>query len=306
MKGNVARWCIAAVMLLFLCVVLSSPGIAEIEPIPLDLKVKGRPLQADGWISDVEYQDESIHAVMESASRKPKSSHETVTCRWVRIKIADPSQLRTTLSNESYENPQQARPAAMAKDLNSVVACNDDFMKYKYNIGYIVRQGVFYRDELDGSRDVLIIDDKGDFSYVIHATSEMMAEKKAEMDAAGRSMINTFTFGPVLVADGQVMELENVFRQVEAKLPTQRIAICQLGELEYGVVEIDGGDGNGMNLTELANYITIVFPECKVAYNLDGGGSTNLMLNGRRVHKTRHSRSISGLIYFASAVAEGK
>ena len=48
MKGNVARWCIAAVMLLFLCVVLSSPGIAEIEPIPLDLKVKGRPLQADG------------------------------------------------------------------------------------------------------------------------------------------------------------------------------------------------------------------------------------------------------------------
>ena len=304
MKTNALRWCIAILMLLGICLFFSSPGLADIEPIPMDLKVHGRPLQPDGWKSDVEYEDESIHAVMESASRKPKSSKEKVTCRWVRIKIADPSQLRTTMSYESYENTKQARPAAMAENLNSVVACNDDFMKYKYNIGYIVRQGVFYRDALDGSRDVLIIDDEGNFSYVLNATSEMMAAKLEEMTAAGRMMVNTFSFGPVLIADGEIQPLDNVFRSVEATLATQRIAICQLGELEYGVVEIDGGDGNGMNLKELAAYIQIVFPECKVAYNLDGGGSTNLMLNGRRVHKTRNSRSISGLIYFASAVKE--
>ncbi|MBR1586215.1 MAG: phosphodiester glycosidase family protein, partial [Clostridia bacterium] len=105
----------------------------------------------------------------------------------------------------------------------------------------------------------------------------------------------------VLMVDGQVQDMTNVPKSTESKLATQRIAICQLGELEYAVMEIDGGDGSGMNLTELATYITIIFPECKVAYNLDGGGSTNLMLNGKRVHKTRNSRSISGLIYFASA-----
>lgn len=304
MKTNALRWSIVILMLLGICLFFSSPGLADIEPIPMDLKVHGRPLQPDGWKSDVEYEDESIHAIMESASRKPKSSKEKVTCRWVRIRIADPSQLRTTMSYESYENTKQARPAAMAENLNSVVACNDDFMKYKYNIGYIVRQGVFYRDALDGTRDVLIIDDEGNFSYVQNATSDMMAAKLDEMTAAGRIMVNTFSFGPVLIADGEIQPLDNVFRSVEGTLATQRIAICQLGELEYGVVEIDGGDGNGMNLKELAAYIQIVFPECKVAYNLDGGGSTNLMLNGRRVHKTRNSRSISGLIYFASAVKE--
>ena len=76
-----------------------------------------------------------------------------------------------------------------------------------------------------------------------------------------------------------------------------------------GSLEGIGGSGYLVDLTQMvpttatvAAYIQIVFPECKVAYNLDGGGSTNLMLNGRRVHKTRNSRSISGLIYFASAV----
>ena len=213
----------------------------------------------------------------------------------------DPSQLRTVMSNDSYEDPTQARPAAMAKDLNSVVACNDDFMKYKYDVGYIVRQGVFYRNALDGTRDVLIIDDRGDFSYVINATKKTMQKKLDQLEKEERTVVNTFSFGPVLVVDGQVQDMTNVPKSTESKLATQRIAICQLGELEYAVMEIDGGDGSGMNLTELATYITIIFPECKVAYNLDGGGSTNLMLNGKRVHKTRNSRSISGLIYFASA-----
>ncbi|MBQ9263252.1 MAG: phosphodiester glycosidase family protein [Clostridia bacterium] len=301
MKANVLRWCAAALMLALLATFFSTPGLSEVDPLPLEMLVRGRPLKQSGWKSDVEYEDESIHMVMDSAIRKPKSSKGKVTCRWVRVSIADPSQLRTVMSNDSYEDPTQARPAAMAKDLNAVVACNDDFMKYKYDLGYVVRQGVFYRNAVDGSRDILLIDDRGDFSFVKNATADGMAAKTEEIANEGRNVVNSFSFGPVLVADGEVQDFSQVPKSMEKQLATQRIAICQLGELEYGIVEIDGGNGNGMNLTELATYITLVFPECKVAYNLDGGGSTNLMINGKRVHKTPNSRSISGLIYFASA-----
>ena len=47
-----------------------------------------------------------------------------------------------------------------------------------------------------------------------------------------------------------------------------------------------------------------VFPECRIAYNLDGGGSTHLIINGKHVHQTPSSRFISDLIYFASIAPE--
>ena len=290
---------------LALCVALLltvGPALAAVEPIPLDILKHGNPPLKNGWISEKEYEDESIHIVMDSARRKPKTSHGQTTCRWVRIKIADPSQLRTALSNDSYDDPALARSVSMAKAVNAVVAMNGDFCKYNYNRGYVVRQGVFYRDALDGSRDVLIIDDKGDFSFVKKATSEEMQQKNAELEEAGRTVVNAFCFGPVLVVDGEVQD--TTFPEMESHLATQRIALCQLGELEYAIMEIDGGNGYGMSLNELATYITIIFPECKVAYNMDGGGSTHLIVNGKLVHKTANSRTISDIVYFASAVSE--
>lgn len=278
------------------------PALAGVEPLPLDTRVHGRPLRGECWITEREYQDDSIHVVVEAKSRKPRSSAETVDCHWARIKIVDPSQLRTAFSNDSYDDPTLARSASMARAANAVVAMNGDFVKYNYNKGYAVRQGVFYRDALDGSRDVLIIDDKGDFSFVRKATGEEMRKKNEEIEAAGRKVINAFCFGPVLVVDGEVQD--TTAPEVESHYATQRIALCQLGELEYAIVEVDGGNGSGMTLNELATYITILFPECKLAYNMDGGASTYLIVNGQYIHKTTEGRAISDIIYFASAATE--
>lgn len=304
MKANMFRWGLAVLMLLAICFMLPAPGLAEFPA----LSEPGAPLQKSGWISDKEYKDESIHAVLENGTRKCKSSSTKVTTHWVRIKISDPTQLRTTLSNNSYENQSLARARNMIKGLNAVVALNDDFAKYQYNTGHVVRQGVVYRDAPDGTRDVLIIDNKGDFSYVMDATPETMAAKLDELAQNGRSVMQTFTFGPVLIADGVPMEVDrNVvkYQKVEATIACQRIAICQLGELEYAIVEVDGGDGSGANIRELTDYILKLFPECKVAYNLDGGGSTNLYFGDKAIHKaTRNHRAISGLIYFVSNATE--
>ena len=92
--------------------------------------------------------------------------------------------------------------------------------------------------------------------------------------------------------------------KLEGHLATQRMAIAQLGDLEYGIIEIDGGNGKGMRLIDVAEFIVEVFPECRIAYNLDGGGSTHLIINGKHVHQTPSSRFISDLIYFASIAPE--
>lgn len=300
------RTALAALMLLSFAFVISSPALAEVQALDWDISVPGNPWREDGWLSGHEYQDESIHVVVASKGRKPKSSSTNTMCRWVTIKIADPTQLRTAMSNGSYDDPTYVPANTMAKSVNAIVALNGDFFKYNYGIGYVLRQGEFYRDALDGTWDSLIIDDHGDFHDVPAATSEGMAAALADLQADGRRAINVFTFGPVLVKDGQVVD--PLPAQHYSQLATQRIALLQLGELEYAVVEIDadGGNGTGMNLLELANYILELFPDCKMAYNLDGGGSTHLVVRGKPIHKTPSGRAVSDIIYFASAqVPEG-
>lgn len=164
----------------------------------------------------------------------------------------------------------------------------------------------FYRDALSQQkalRDVLVIDSEGDFSVVRDATTEGMTSFLSRLEQQGRTAVNTFTFGPALVLDGVVQEI-NRKGEHAPNMATQRVCICQLDHLKYAVVEIDGGNSVGMNMQELANYVGELFPDCKVAYNLDGGGSTHVLVNGKLIHQTANSRAISDIIYFASAAVD--
>lgn len=300
MKANLTRWIIVALLLVLVMLAVTSPTLADTVVLDPDMKVHGYPARKECWISDTEYQDESIHITINAKGRKPKSSAGKITCRWVEIEIKDPSQLRTAMSNDSYDDPTLVRATPMAKSVNAIVAMNSDFIKYNYNTGYVVRQGIFYRDKLSDEPDVLVIDDQGDFYGVIQATSDKMKELTEELQSRGLSVMDAFTFGPVLVENGAIPEnMPN--RQHTGGMATQRIALLQLDHLKYAIVEIDGGNSNGMNLSELANFILEIYPECKLAYNFDGGGSTHLIVDGRMLHKTPNSRSLSDIIYFASA-----
>lgn len=295
-------WILTVLMLASLAFLISSPAVAEVTPLPLDQTVPGNPLSPDGWLSADEYQDESIHITVEYPIAKVgKAEVRTVV---VRIQIADPTQIRTAMSYDNYDKQGYVKAETMAVAKNAVVAVDGDFFKYHYKKGYVVRQGVFYRDKLNGERDVLVIDDQGDFWSVRDATSESMAVFLNDVFPAERSVINTFTLGPVLVEDGQPQEIHT--EEFEYRYLSQRIAVVQLGHLEYAVVEIDGKyDGSaGMNLETFAAYLAELFPDCRLAYNLDGGGSTALVVNGARVHKTPGYRDISDILYFASACTE--
>ena len=301
---------ILMMMVLTLCILCSA--LADVIPIPLDMLEHGTPPKAEGWVTpNEEYEDESIHAVMyKRSSYKPKSSDGNIIIRWAEIEIMDPSQLRTALSYDSFENKDLATAPEMVAYLNPVVSFNDDYVKMNNYKGYVMRQGVLYSDNLDEwsdelKQDVLIIDDQGDFSVVQKATSADVQARIAELEGEGRQAINTVTFGPTLVLNGEAQEIKGKDSTHTVITATARTAFCQLDTLKYAVFAADCPQtGYGINCQELANFIVKTFPECKVAYNLDGGGSSRLFMGQKKVNKAMGRREIYGMIYFASAVSE--
>ncbi|MBR6030011.1 MAG: phosphodiester glycosidase family protein [Clostridia bacterium] len=329
MKSSMLRWIIAALLLVCLTLTLSCPSIVEAEEadaaedehptLPLDFTVGGTPPKEANWVYDEEktpvgYEDSTIRISVEKGSvtltvKKQKVKHET---RVVRIAIRDVSQLRTAVSKDTYKGRGQASADSIAKSKNAVVAMNGDFFKYENDVGYVVRQGEFIRDATDNRRkrffDMLVIDSAGDFHAVYAAdTAKIEAFIAEELTPNGLTILDTFNLGPVLVVDGEAqdMTVTAAARQssYQWKYAQQRIALVQTGKLEYAIVEVYGKTDSsaGMTLQEFAEFIAEQCPGALMAYNLDGGGSTNLIVNNTRICKTPGRREITDIIYFASA-----
>ena len=332
MNHNVFRWIITAFFLFMLVFLLSCPYIAGAEgaKLPMDYLEGGKPPKADGWTFDgkypVSYKDSTIQVTFEREMIThelycgPKEGEIAEDESWVvRIKIQDVSQLRSAIAMDTYEGHGQADAVAIANSKNAVVAMNGDFFKYENDTGYVVRQGELIRDATGNSRgfvfDTLVIDSEGDFHVVYGATGEKVeAYVKDYLTPNGRTILDTFSFGPVLIDNGRlqmVSQSEAALQETyEWRYPCQRIAIVQTGHLEYAIVEIagKGQESSGLTMNEFAEFVQEKCPDAIFAYNLDGGGSTSLVAwksakagRGEMICRTPGHRNITDILYFASA-----
>jgi exopolysaccharide biosynthesis protein len=279
-------------LLLAVCLLAScsfSSALATESVLPLD-DSPGLTPQPDGYLSDLSYKDPSTEVVIE-----PGRAYETDY--WVaRIKIASPSQLRTAAAS-TFDSNRTTSGKAMAKRMQAVLAINGDYFSY-INDGYLIRQGVLYRELPRGVRDVLLIDENGDFHIVLKATMETIKQYSP------RIIVNSFNFGPGLVVNDKLVKefLNNNNAAFEGR---QRMAIAQVktGSLEYFAISCAGPKGNnhGMTLEQFSSIIGSLGVEN--AYNLDGGNSTMMIFRDvfiNAMHETT-MRPISDIIYFASA-----
>ena len=324
MNRNTLRWIIAVLMLLALALGLSCPSIVEAEGVklPMDFTKGGVKTDKENWTYDgktpVAYSDSTIEVTSEKSSVTAKVKGKSVKHEvWViRIKIKDASQLRTAVSKDTYNGRGQAKGEDIAKSKNAVVAMNGDFFKYENDVGYVVRQGEFIRDATDTTRkkkgqpicfDMLVVDSEGDFYIIPHARTADVEEFTATTLPEGRTIMDTFNLGPALVIDGQAQDVSasQAAQQGDYQwnYPQQRIALVQTGHLEYAIVEVFGQTDStaGLTLQEFAELIVEKVPDAIIAYNFDGGGSTNLIMNNKRICKTPGLREITDIIYFASA-----
>ncbi|MNM66756.1 hypothetical protein D3C81_782550 [compost metagenome] len=125
-------------------------------------------------------------------------------------------------------------------------------------------------------------------------------------------VLNTLSFGPVLIKDGEVtsnfdhVKIDTNFGNRSIQNANPRTGIGMIAPNHYVFIVVDGrkeGYSRGMTLTEFAQ----VFADlgCTEAYNLDGGGSSTMYFMGRVVNNPlgkNRERGVSDILY----VKEGK
>ena len=105
-------------------------------------------------------------------------------------------------------------------------------------------------------------------------------------------VLNTFSFKPVLVENGKL--------KVTTPEENIRQAICQIDKNNFIFIsDVFTESRAGFSFNELGNYMISL--GCKTGFNIDGGGSTSLLLkraNENSFAITGNTRRIADIIYF--------
>lgn len=210
------------------------------------------------------------------------------------IQLASVDYLQTAFAQNSYGKNVTAKTSEIAEDNNAILAINGDYYGAQEK-GYVLRNGVLYRDTASSSQEDLVVYSDGSF--------EIITEKSVSADsllANGAQQI--LSFGPALVMNGAVSVTED--EEVgKAKTSNPRTAIGIIDELHYVFVVSDGrtDESEGLSLYELAEFMQSL--GTTVAYNLDGGGSSTMVFNGEVINnptssgKSIKERSVSDIVY---------
>ena len=236
------------------------------------------------------YADETILAVVWQERRVP------ATITFCEVKIADGSQLRRKLAEDTYGSGVLKAPTELAAECNAVVAMDADFYRYR-NYGVNVYQGALYRWN-GGAVDSCFFDRAGNmlFAYAGQLTTQTAAQ--AFVDA--NDVVTGISFGPAMV-DGGVNVTPASYPVGEYADDLARCCIGQVGERHYLLCAAD----YWFTVSEMAELM--VSRGTQRAYNVDGGQSSAIILLGKMCNPTFFGceRAQSDILYFATAVPNG-
>ena len=263
--------------------------------LPMDFTVPPAPDAA--LYTEDSYEDETISVKLEHQEMDDGTKMHVAY-----IRIADPSQLRTGVANP--EKPASTRTKtvrSMARNYNAVIALNgDNYTDTPKKTTFEYRMTTKIRSNSNKLKDILIIDDLGDFHLFVQ--SQGIKEYPEIMKKEGRKLINAFTFGPALVKDGKLLELDEDYGyNPNGREP--RTAIGQMGPLSYVMVLIEAKDRSGKTGFSQGKHAEFMYNlGCVQAFNLDGGNSAEMVF-GEQVIKGQpggDERTLSDIIYFAT------
>ncbi len=252
---------------------------SEEEPAPA-------AVSAEPVMTDTTYSDGNISVELQTY----RLLETTVYVADVRLSSAD--YLRTALAENSYGRNITEKTSTMAASVDAILAINGDYYGAQRS-GYVIRNGVLYRNTSSGGEDLVIY---ADGSFGIIDEDAVTAE---ELLASGAW--NVLSFGPALVENGAVSVSEND-EVGRAMASNPRTAIGVIDDLHYVFVVADGrtGDSDGLSLYELATFLESI--GCQTAYNLDGGGSSSMVFLGNLINNPANGRksserSVSDIVY---------
>lgn len=210
------------------------------------------------------------------------------------VKVSSAQYLKTALANDSYGKNITDSTSSIAESKNAIFAINGDYYGARES-GYVIRNGVIYRDKGNKDTDVLCIYSDGHFEIT------NSGEKSAE-ELLAENVWQAFSFGPALVENGEIAVEKN--EEVgRAMASNPRTAIGLIDNNHYIFVVSDGrtDESQGLTLQELAQFMQKL--GVKTAYNLDGGGSSTMYYNKEIVNNPTTSgrniseRKVSDIVY---------
>lgn len=239
-------------------------------------------------VSETSYSDENIRITI-------TEYREYETAIYVAdIVVSSPEYLQTAFAQNAYGHNVTEKTSEIAESVSAILAINGDYYGAQEE-GYVLRNGVLYRDTAASGQEDLVIYDDGSFAIINE--EEVTAE---ELLGDGAQQI--LSFGPALVEDGEVVVSEDD-EVGKAKASNPRTAIGIVDDLHYVFVVSDGrtDESAGVSLSELAEFMKELGVE--TAYNLDGGGSSTMYFNGEVINnpttsgRTIRERSVSDIVY---------
>ncbi len=253
------------------------------------------PIKSDSKV--VYYLDETIFAVTW------KEVVGSCVFTFSEVKIAHPSQFRRFFAGGEYGSGALYTTTDMAASVNAVTASSADYYSYRH-YGVVVNNGKVYRAG-DGRLDTCLIDDQGDLHFVraLGLPDQETTEKYVEENNIRFSL----AFGPAMIENGEIC-VPPVYITGEINDTFSRAALCQLGELHYMVVSANSEPYYVSNPTVRDMAKRLLERGVKTAYGLDGGQTATIVTNNQQINSVDYGnqREISDIIYFATAIPDGK
>lgn len=211
------------------------------------------------------------------------------------IYVRDIECLRTVFAKDTFGKGIREDMVAMSQRVNAIAAINSDYYGAG-NAGIVIRNGELYRRDFEVDEPVLIIFRDG--SMKVYQGESDLDIDRAMAEGAWQS----FSFGPSLLDENGQVYAEG-YEGVNPRNHEPRTLIGMIEPGHYVFVVIDGRRNSysaGMTFTECANLCRDL--GCTVAYNLDGGQTSQMTFLGALTNDPyKNGRATSDLICVVEA-----
>ena len=206
------------------------------------------------------------------------------------IYVKNVENLRTAFADDSYGKGITEWPSSMTLRVNAVASINGDYYGTTSDSGAVIRNGILYRDNPDS--EVLVM-------YYDGTMKVISADAFDGESEIANGAYQAWCFGPSLLdSSGNAKTKFSMSGHMARENP--RTFIGYYGAGHYCFVTIDGrsSESSGATLVEEAEIAEAL--GCKIAYNLDGGKTSYMSLNGETVNEPADGgRVCSDIIYIA-------
>ncbi len=235
------------------------------------------------------------------------------TCSCCEVKIADASQIRRKITDDTFGSPLRVFATELSNSVNAVVAMNADFYMFR-DFGIMAYDRKLYR--MDSSTytgmykkyncvDSMFVTEDGDFLYT-HRLEERTWEEMQDF-IRENNILFSISFGPVLVEDGVLQECD-WYPAGEVNTGYSRAGIGQYDKLHYYYMSLNHSPERAARWTVNQFGREMYNKGLKSAYCLDGGQTSEIVFQGEPYNYIDFGaeRGVSDILYFATAIPESE